>query len=234
VLPILHADDALVAVAKPAGLTVIPDRTGDVEGCLHHRLERQLGERLWVVHRIDRDTSGVVVFGRTAAAHRTLSMAFEGRDVEKRYLAFTRGLLSPTEGVIDVPLHRARKGRMRPAAPDEPESLPSSSGYRVLRSRPAIGGPVACVEVRPHTGRQHQIRVHLRSNGAPLLVDPLYGRCDRLDAGDLEANAPAVPRLTLHARGLSLPHPGGGGRLDLAAPLPDDLASLDAWLAASP
>jgi tRNA pseudouridine32 synthase/23S rRNA pseudouridine746 synthase len=186
------------------------------------------------VHRIDRDTSGVVLFARSAAAHRALSMAFEGREVEKRYLAFTRGVPSPVEGIVDVPLHRARKGRMRPAAPGELESLPSSSRYRVLRSRPASGGPVACVEVRPHTGRQHQIRVHLRSLGAPLLVDPLYGRCDRLEADALGTDAPAVPRLTLHAHGLSLRQPGSGARLDLSAPLPDDLGALDVWLGASP
>ncbi|MFM2151675.1 MAG: hypothetical protein RL199_110 [Pseudomonadota bacterium] len=227
---ILHADDALLAVAKPAGLTVIPDRSGDLEGCLHRLVERQTGERLWVVHRIDRDTSGLVLFARTAAAHRTVSMAFEGREVEKRYLAFTRGVPAPAEGRIDTPLHRARKGRMRPAAPDEPESLPSSSSYRVLHARHAEGGPVALVEVRPHTGRQHQIRVHLRSLGAPLLVDALYGRCERLEAGALGADAPAVPRLTLHARGVTLRHPVLGTPLDLEAPLPEDLAALEGWM----
>jgi 23S rRNA-/tRNA-specific pseudouridylate synthase len=94
----------------------------------------------------------------------------------------------------------------------------------------AEGGSVGLVEVRPHTGRQHQIRVHLRSIGAPLLVDPLYGRCERIEAGGLGANAPDVPRLTLHAHGVTLRHPVLGMLLDIEAPLPADLAGLEAWM----
>ncbi len=226
----LYEDAALIAVLKPAGITVIPARNEPPEVCLTKQLEATRRERLWVVHRIDRDTSGVVLFARTAVAHRRLSMAFEGRDVEKRYLAFTHGVPMPEEGTIDLPLHAARKGRMRPALPGEPESLPSSSDYRVLKQRETLLGPVALVEVRPRSGRQHQIRVHLRSKEAPLLVDPLYGKCEQIAADALGTGSPAVPRLTLHAQRITFRHPTDGEERTIDAPLPSDLAALDAWL----
>jgi 23S rRNA-/tRNA-specific pseudouridylate synthase len=127
-------------------------------------------------------------------------------------------------------MHRARKGRMRPAAAGEPDALPSSSSYRTVHARPTSAGPVALVEVRPHSGRQHQIRVHLRSVGAPLLVDALYGRCEALAADALDPGSPPVPRLTLHALGASLRHPSTGERIDLEAPLARDLSVLEGWV----
>jgi RluA family pseudouridine synthase len=229
-LQVLFEDGALVAVNKPAGVTVIPARDEPPEACLVKRLEAERGERLWVVHRIDRDTSGLVLFARTAEAHRKLSMAFEGHEVEKSYLAWARGVPTPAEGTIDLPLHTARKGRMRPALPGEEGALASTSIYRVaLRAETALG-TVTRVAVSPKSGRQHQIRVHLRALGAPLLVDALYGRCEGLEAGGLGEGSPPVPRLTLHAAGAVLPHPTSGARLELSAPLPDDLAALDRWL----
>lgn len=230
-MELLHEDDALLAVAKEAGVTVIPARDEPPNACLQHRLQEARRERLWVVHRIDRDTSGVVLFARTAAAHRTLSLAFEARTVDKTYLAYTRGQPAPREGVIDVPLHPARKGRMRPARPDEQDALASRTRYRVLAHREAAGGPVACVEASPATGRQHQLRVHLRAVGAPLLVDAVYGRVEAIAAGGLGPSSPALMRLTLHARRVELEHPARGGRFVIEAPLPDDLAALDSWLA---
>jgi tRNA pseudouridine32 synthase/23S rRNA pseudouridine746 synthase len=230
-MDLLYEDDALLAVAKEAGVTVIPARDEPPGACLQHRLQEARRERLWVVHRIDRDTSGVVLFARTAAAHRALSLAFEARAVDKTYLAYTRGLPSPREGVIDVPLHPARKGRMRPARPDEQGALASRTRHRVLAHRDAAGGPVACVEASPETGRQHQLRVHLRAVGAPLLVDAVYGRVEAIAAGALGPGSPALGRLTLHARRVELEHPARGGRVTIEAPLPDDLAALDRWLA---
>ena len=231
-LPIetLFEDAALIAVQKPAGVTVIPARNEPPETCLAKQLEASRRERLWVVHRIDRDTSGVVLFARTAEAHRKLSMAFEGRDVQKRYVAFTRGVPTPHEGSIDLPLHTARKGRMRPALPGESEALPSLSDYRVLIHRESAIGPVALVEVRPKTGRQHQIRVHLRAKEAPLLVDPLYGKCEQIAAEGLGTGSPAMSRLTLHARGITFRHPTDGHDVTIDAPLPSDLAALETWL----
>jgi 23S rRNA-/tRNA-specific pseudouridylate synthase len=209
-----------------------------------------------VVHRIDRDASGVVVFALNADAHRALSLAFEHREVTKGYAAFVVGSVEPPRGRIDVPLHGARKGKTRPARPGEPGALPSTTEYATRKrwaviprdsrppgpegsagvADPSSHGPggapqddrvvVSLLEVHPLTGRHHQIRVHLRSAGTPILFDPLYGR--RLMPGAL-AGAPCA-RLALHARRIDVPAPRGGGRVVVEAPLAEDLAALEAWL----
>lgn len=224
-IPLLHEEPRFLAVAKPPGITVIPGRDEPPEASLRLRLEALRGERLWVVHRIDRDTSGVVVFARDAGTHRLLSQAFEHRQVAKEYLAWTRGM--PAETVITVPLHAARKGRMRPASPDEAGALPSETRVTVEARVTTLAGELCRVRARPTTGRQHQLRVHLRAVGAPLLVDALYGRSPSLAPDALGPGAPAVPRLTLHAAKLTLPLKPP---VTLEAPVPDDLAALDRWL----
>lgn len=222
-MEVLHEDDALVAVAKPAGLAVIPERDGDPATALRHRLEAARGEPLWVVHRIDKDTSGVVVFARSAAAHRWLNDAFEQRRVAKRYLAFAAGDL-PGARVVDLALVEARRGKARPAGPEE-RGKPSRTEFEALARWRRGGDVVTLVEARPLTGRHHQIRVHLRSLEAPILFDPAYGK--RTLRGMLDG-APAG-RLALHAAALRVPRPDGTV-LDVAAPLADDLAALRGWL----
>ncbi len=133
-IEILHQDAEVVAVVKPAGLPVVPARGESPGECLRHRLEAQLGEGLFVVHRIDRDASGLVLFARHARAHRALSMEFEARRATKRYLAFVAGHLQPEAGSIDVPLHDARRGKTRPARPGEPGARASLTEYRTLRA----------------------------------------------------------------------------------------------------
>jgi len=217
----------LLAIDKPAGIVVVPARDEDPMSSLWRRLETERGERLWAVHRIDRDTSGVVVFARTAASHRRLSMAFEHREVHKTYWLLAGGALPHGEGLIEQPLHPARKGKMRPALPGEPGALPSATAYRVLRAWSPPICPVALVEAHPRTGRHHQIRVHMKWIGAPLLVDRLYTKRDRVLAAGLggQGDAPVCGRLTLHAARLELPD-GGGGRLALEAPMPPDLQAI--------
>ncbi len=220
---LLYEDAEIVAVAKPSGIAVIPARGEPPEQSLHARLEAERGERLWIVHRIDRDTSGVVVFARTAEAHRTMSMAFERRGVDKTYVAFAAGAL---DGVarIDVALHEARRGKARPARDGEPGSKAAVTEIAVERRWRRDDAVVARVRCHPVTGRHHQIRVHLRSVDAPILGDPLYGKVTRRGA---YADVPC-PRLALHAASLTVP----GGRT-FTAPLPEDLAALEAWLEAS-
>jgi len=227
-ISLLHEDDALVVVSKPPGIAVIPGRDEGPGDSLRGQLETSRGEKLFVVHRIDRDTSGIVVFARTAAAHRTLSMAFEHREVTKSYVAYTLG--ARPSGTITTPLHTARKGRMRPAHPGEDGSLPSETEVNCRHFREVVGGTLCRVEASPKTGRQHQLRVHLRSVGAPLVVDPFYGPHDTLDANALGPGAPAIPRLTLHAATIAFTHPATGRPFDLEAPLPPDLRALDTWL----
>jgi tRNA pseudouridine32 synthase/23S rRNA pseudouridine746 synthase len=225
-LPVLYEDGDLVAVSKPPGEPVIPARGEPEEACLHRRLQRQLGRRLWVVHRIDRDASGLVVFARSAAAHRAASLAFEHRQVEKTYLAFVAGTPEEEEGEIAVALHGARRGKTRPARPGEAGGQEARTRYRVLRRWPRGEGSVTLLETRPSTGRHHQIRVHLRSIGTPILFDPLYGR------GFLPEGLGEAPcsRLALHAGRLALPRRDGSGAVLLEAPLAEDLARLREWL----
>jgi len=242
-LVLLHEDDDVVAVQKPAGEPVIPARDGSAQDCVQRRLERQIGRRLWVIHRIDKDASGVVVFARNAEAHRALSLAFEHRQVSKVYVAFAAGAIEPPEGRLDVPLHAARKGKTRPARPGEPGAQAATTEYATQKRWPMPGpdprgtrvassndvdsvATITLLEARPLTGRHHQIRVHLRSAGTPILFDPLYGR------GLMPAALAGAPcaRLALHARRIDLPSPGREGRVVVEAPLAADLAALAEWL----
>ena len=215
-------------MAKPPGQAVIAARGEPASACLQKQVESHLHRRIWVVHRIDRDASGVVVFALNAEAHRELSLSFEHRHVVKTYMAFVSGRVEPPSGRIEVPLHAARRGKARPAVPGEPGALPSVTEYATRKtwSRPLV----SLLEVHPLTGRHHQIRVHLRSLGAPILFDPLYGRGLMPDG---LAGAPCV-RLALHAREIDLPAPRGGRRLVLDAPLTADLAGLAGWLDTPP
>lgn len=217
---VLTETPELVAVEKPAGAAVVPAGGEPASACLQHRLAAERGERLWVVHRLDRDTSGVVVFARTAEAHRELSLAFEERDVEKNYLAYLAGDLDDVLR-IDTPLHSARKGKSRPAAPGERGAKDAVTDVEVER-RWRRGDHVVCrVRCRPVTGRHHQIRVHLRSAGAPVVHDPLYGR-ETLRGALAEA---PCERAALHAASLDLP-----GHHTITAPVPDDMLELETWL----
>jgi RluA family pseudouridine synthase len=220
---IIYQDSDLIAVSKDSGEPVIPTGGGPRDACLHRRLEAQVGARLWVVHRLDREASGLVVFARSAEAHRALSMAFEHREVEKHYVAFALGALQAGSGDLDVALHDARRGKTRPAEPGEPGAREAVTHYVVRRRWRRGAHDVWLVNLRPLTGRRHQIRVHLRAAGAPILFDPLYGRAL---PGETFEGAPCS-RLALHARRLVLKG------LLLEAPLAPDLVALGRWLNAS-
>jgi tRNA pseudouridine32 synthase/23S rRNA pseudouridine746 synthase len=228
-IAVLHADAHLLAVDKPAGRLVIPGRSGD-ETSLREELEAIHG-RLWVVHRLDRGTTGVLVFARDAASHRTLNLAFDRGEPRKRYLALVRGT-PPAERRIDVAIAPARRGRMRPAQAGDPRGKPSATVVRLLEqfpARPWAGGALALVEALPETGRTHQIRVHLADAGFPLAVDPDYGEDEPLRGPDA---AILLARTPLHAARLELAHPGSGAPLVLESPLPPDLAASVAALRA--
>lgn len=221
--PVLAETAAWLAVDKPAGVAVIPARSAAPGDCLRARLEAARGERLWVVHRLDRETSGVVLFARSAEAHRALSLAFERREVAKQYRALTDRSPEPARGAIEVALHDARRGRSRPARPGEPGAKPATTAYRTLRR---FGrGRFAELALEPATGRHHQLRVHLRALGTPILFDPVYDR----EIPEL-ADAPAH-RLALHAARLAFADPVDGGARAVEAPLPPDLVALAGWLA---
>lgn len=223
----LYEDDDVVAVMKPAGLAVIPERNQAAGECLRHQLEAARREALWVVHRIDKDTSGVVLFARSAAAHRWLNDAFAARQVHKRYLAFAAGDL-PDERIVDLALVPARRGKTRPATPADVGAKPATTRLRTVQRWRRGDDIVTLCHAFPVTGRHHQIRVHLRSLEAPILFDPLYGK--RTLRGTYD-HAPGQ-RLALHAEAIELTRPDQR-TLRIEAPWPDDLAALCAWFDAS-
>jgi len=223
---VLHEDAHVLAVDKPAGRLVIPGR-GTEEPSLREELEALHG-RLFVVHRLDRGTSGVLLFARTAAAHRALNLAFDRGEPRKRYLALVRGVPAP-ERRVEVPIAPARRGRMRPARPGDPRGKAAATLLRLvemLPNRPWAGGPLALVEALPETGRTHQIRIHLASVGLPLAVDPDYGDAGPLLGPDGEV---LLARTPLHAARIEVGHPAGG-LLAVEAPWPSDLAAALAAL----
>jgi tRNA pseudouridine32 synthase / 23S rRNA pseudouridine746 synthase len=221
-IAVLHEDAHVLAVDKPPGRLVIPGRGTD-ERSLREELETEYG-RLWVVHRLDRGTSGVLLFARTAEAHRTLNLAFDRGEPRKRYVALVRGV-PPSEQRIDLAIAPARRGRMRPARPGDPRGKAAATVVRLLeRLAPAAASdvPLALVEAFPETGRTHQIRVHLAAAGLPLAVDRDYG-----DAGPLvgPGGVTLLARTPLHAARLEVDHPAGPGPLVVEAPWPADLAA---------
>jgi len=202
-IPILYQDDDCVAVMKPCGLSAVPERADD-ESCLRSLLASQLGRRVFPVHRLDKEVSGVILFALSPAAHRALNLAFERREVQKTYLAVVHGAMSNDSGSIRLPIREFGSGRM---GVDESKGKPSETRYEVLDRRAAY----SLVRLHPLTGRRHQLRVHLYSVGHPIAGDPLYGE-PRLRTGH--------PRLMLTSTGLSLRLPGGSalGLADLVPP----------------
>jgi len=224
---LLHEDDVLLAIDKPAGRLVIPGRVAAAPS-----LREQLAGRhgaLWVVHRLDRGTSGVLLFARTAAAHRDLNMQFERGEPRKTYLALVAGR-PPDRFECDAAIAPARKGRMKPVPAGDPRGKPARTAFRVLaRFEPAGGpGPLALVEARPETGRTHQLRVHLLASGCPLAFDPDYGEAEPLRGAD---GTVLLARTPLHAMTLQVRHPAGHP-LSIEAPWPQDLRAVLAALRA--
>ena len=219
----LLADNARwLVVDKPAGIAAIPARDEDPADSLRHRLQDQLGVPLWVVHRIDRETSGAIIYARDAQAHRALNLAFQRAQVGKTYHAWCAGAPAAAHGRIDTPMHSARKGKMRPAQAGEPGAISACTDYAIEQQWEFAGGLIARVRCHPRTGRQHQIRVHLRSIGCPILHDAVYGLAtfkppfDRLP----------IARLALHATAIEVPRVLEIPAQRVEAPLAEDLVAL--------
>lgn len=217
----LYEDAALLAVDKPPGALAVRGREGEAEPSLVDLLSKERGEKLFVVHRMDRGTSGVLLFARDPASHRSLCRAFEQGAVDKRYLALVRGEPALAELTVDVALVPARRGKWRPAARGE-QGKPSKTIFRVLERFAGF----ALLEALPKTGRGHQIRVHLKYAGFPLAVDPAYAGVDRILRGEVGLTPPdevLLGRTPLHAQRVRVPHPTRGEPLTIEAPLPADL-----------
>ena len=214
-LTVVYQDADLVVIDKPAGLAAHPgpghpDRTL-VNGLLALCPDIQGigGEiRPGIVHRLDKDTSGLMIAAKHEAAHHDLSRQIKDRAVRKGYLALVEGVPSPDSGVIDVPIGRDPRRRTRMAV--TPEGRESRTGYR-LREQ---AGRYSLLELQLHTGRTHQARVHLAWLGHPLLGDAVYGK-----------RSAQLPRHFLHAHSLAFAHPATGEALEFSSPLPDDLVT---------
>jgi 23S rRNA pseudouridine1911/1915/1917 synthase len=228
----LHVDDDVLVVDKPAGLTVHPG-AGRPDGTLVHRLLHHHPElagvggpgRPGIVHRLDKDTSGVLVVARHAAAYRSLQRAFAERRVDKRYLAVVYGD-ADAEGEIDAPIGRHPQQRKKMTV--RPGGRPAHTRWR----RIAGAGGIALLEVTLLTGRTHQIRVHLKHVHHPLVGDPAYGEARwKALQGSGQRALRDFPRPALHAWRLAFPHPGSGETARFEAPVPEDLRRL--WRAAT-
>jgi 23S rRNA pseudouridine1911/1915/1917 synthase len=223
---ILHEDADLLAVDKPAGLLV--HGTSSSKGpTLLGILAERIGGDLHLVHRLDRDTSGVVVLARNPEAGRTISEAFAGGRVRKRYLAIVFGEVSDDRGAIDLPLGPAAGSAIHiKQGVDDASGRPARTDFRVLERF----GDFTLLDVAPRTGRRHQIRVHLQAIGHPVVGDRLYGAREshhlRFIAGgfdDRMRRELLAERQLLHAARMEIDHPTGAGRLRIEAPAPADM-----------
>jgi RluA family pseudouridine synthase len=208
-LEILYEDDRLVAVHKPVGVLVVPGRGTDAGKPLAALVQARLKKKPFVVHRLDRETSGVVVFAKDAETHKVLCAQFESRKIGKRYLAVVHGALE-IAGTVDKPLRRFGSGRIG----IDPRGKNAVTRYRPLE----VHDNATLIHAFPETGRQHQIRVHLFSLGHAIVGDPLYHK----------GPADGAPRMLLHAERLKFVSPGGEPLTVKAEPPADFLAGYDA------
>jgi 23S rRNA pseudouridine1911/1915/1917 synthase len=217
-LDIVYEDEYLLVVNKPAGMVVHPAArivSGTLVNALlaHCPQVADVGgpDRAGIVHRLDRETSGLIVVAKNSETHAALQRQFKRRLVRKTYVALVEGQVQPREGIIEVPIGRDPKDRTRMAV--SRTGRPAVTQYRVVEVFPQY----TLLEVRPHTGRTHQIRVHLAWLGYPVVGDRVYGRRRQTLLPD---------RHFLHARELAFTHPVTGEKLVLSAPLPPELTAL--------
>lgn len=222
-LDVLFCDDELIAVNKPAGLVVHPaagHRTGTLVQAVLHRFpsSRWPGEpgRAGIVHRLDKETSGVILIARTAAAHESLSAQFRRRSVEKEYEAIVRGRVSEP-GEIDAPIGRHPHERKRMSVASR-RARPALTRYQPIE----MFREATLLRVFPHSGRTHQIRVHLASRGWPVVGDRVYGGRRGTRQGPLAS----MKRQALHARSIRFSHPSGDRVMRIRAPRPADFREL--------
>lgn len=232
-IPILYEDDALLAVGKPSGLVTHPaykHPDGTLSDAVFARQEAMSEGRPWLLHRLDRETSGVVLFAKTVEARRAVVRQFEQHRVRKLYLAVTIGRLAVERGILEAPLCRDPADRRRTIVDDA--GKPAATRYETLATHDGY----ALVLAEPLTGRTHQIRAHMAHLGAPLLGDARYIELAHLELAHLEqtargeaqnaADMGGVVRVMLHAWRIGIVHPTTHAPFEVTAPVPDDLLGV--------
>jgi 23S rRNA pseudouridine1911/1915/1917 synthase len=228
-LVIVHEDEHLLVVDKPAGLVVHP-AAGNLDGTLvnallHHCAGRLSGiggvARPGIVHRIDKDTSGLLVVAKTDVAHEGLARQFQAHSIERRYLAAVSGRPARMEGSVDAPLARSTHDRKKMAIVEADRGKRALTHYKVL----GVSNVAARIECRLETGRTHQVRVHMASIGHPLLGDPVYGRAPAQKLRELLGRL-EFRRQALHAARLGFVHPVTKDRLSFESAVPQDMQEL--------
>jgi 23S rRNA pseudouridine1911/1915/1917 synthase len=221
---IVYEDDDLLVVDKPPGLVVhpAPGHPGQtLANAILPHLTQLAGTGDWqrpgIVHRLDKDTSGLIIVAKTGPAHQDLTAQFKNRQVTKVYLALVNGRVTPDDGVIEAPIGRDRSHRERMAVVDAGHGREARTAYHVIRH----AGNYSFLEVRPETGRTHQIRVHLAAIGYPVVGDRIYG-----------TRSPAITRQFLHAHRLRFRLPSTGKTVEFQSDLPPDL--VEALIALDP
>lgn len=205
---IAYEDDSMIVINKPAGLLVIPDRQNNIS--LKDLLAQYLKSDAFVVHRLDKATSGLVVFAKTKEAHQDLNEQFQSRKVVKKYYALVNGHPNPEDG--DIKLGIRIQTNVSKSVIDEKKGKPSHTAYKIIEKY----AQYSLVDITLHTGRMHQIRVHFAAIGNPLVIDPLYGVKEAIYLSELKRNykaskgqeeRPLMDSLTLHAYYLNLKTP---------------------------
>lgn len=242
-LEVIYEDNAMVAVNKPPGMVVHPAKghwAGTLAGALVYRFSQLSGVggavRPGIVHRLDRDTSGVIVVAKTDAAHESLAEQFHNRTVKKEYVAIVAGRPDRDADRVSEPIgpHPTHREKMALRG-DHPESRPAETYFEVIERFPGF----AVVRAMPKTGRTHQIRLHLMHLRCPVLCDKQYGSRSRITMGELRAitrqkhlapelaaDAVLLDRQALHARRLTVVHPVLGTTMEFEAPLPEDMQRM--------
>lgn len=201
-MDVILSDEHFVAVNKPTRMLTVPGRGADKQDCLYHRVCELFPDAL-VVHRLDMETSGVVLFARSPEAQRNLSLQFEKRQTQKQYVAIVEGVVLQDEGVVEYPLRKDMTQRLPPRhLVDCVRGKSALTRWRVEQR----GATTTRLALFPETGRSHQLRVHMQSIGHPIVGDPIYGH--------------AAERLMLHAQMLAFLHPVSGAPIRMECPAP--------------
>jgi len=205
---ILFEDENLIAVSKPEGLASIAENDSTIDS-LHTLLEKKLSQKLFIVHRLDKEVSGVILFAKNTQTHKLLNRQFNNRTISKYYLALVHGNVEDDNGKINKPIREFGSGRM---GVDEPKGKPSETKYHVVKRY----GEYTLLELNPSTGRRHQLRVHLYHLGHPVVGDLRYGN---------KNSQIKFPRLMLHAKSLEFIIPNGK-QIIVEAEIPDSFKDI--------